>query len=205
MACAAHIELKLNYVNISTDQCMGIKDCLSVFGDDSDASFHIRNSNDWQLRCLETHTLPGQGPEDKCKKWLACLTDATKNRLKTFLRAAGTRTSSMLMEESRAQQLTPCVDPSIEDPEAWDCDCLEEMVESCGGLSEDCLKKRMCKIDSVCKAWKEQHCSPEMIAMHQNTSTKVGPQASALISRRTKSEANVRDSLDSSVQGKCSQ
>jgi len=104
-----------------------------------------------------------------------------------------------------AQQSTACLDPSVEDPEGWDCDCLEKMVETCGGLSEECLKNRMCKIEKVCDAWKEQHCSSEMIATHKNTSTKVARQESALVSRRTKPEANVGDSLDNSLQGKCSQ
>jgi len=204
-ACEAKIELKLHNVAKVTDQCMGIKDCLSVFGDKSPASFRGRNSNEWQLRCLEADTLAGAASEDKCIEWLACLPNTTQAKLKVFLRAAGTQTGSMLVEKSGAQQSTACLDPSVEDPEGWDCDCLEKMVDSCGGLSEECLKNRMCKIEKVCDAWKEQHCSSEMIATHKNTSTKVGREASTLMSRRTKPEANVGDSLDSSLTGKCSQ
>jgi len=205
-AIKARIKLRLSEASIAVDQCMGMKnECLQVFGDQTDASFQLRNNKVWQLRCLEVHALVGTGPDDKCKEWLNCLPDEMKPKLVAFLRVAGTPTSSMPTEESSLQQLTPCVDPSIEDAEAWDCDCLEEIVESCGGLSEDCLKSRLCKLPKVCESWTKQHCSSSMIAMHKNTSAKGGQQASALMSRRTEFEANVGDSLDSSMQGKCSQ
>ena len=37
-------------------------------------------------------------------------------------------------KELSAIDESECVDPSLEDPESWECDCLANMVESCGDL-----------------------------------------------------------------------
>ena len=49
-----------------------------------------------------------------------------------------------------------CIDPSADDPESWDCECQDKMVDLCAGdVGEKCFRVQMCKHPDVCKEWKE--------------------------------------------------
>lgn len=56
----------------------------------------------------------------------------------------------------RKRSLDDCTDPSSDDPEAWECECFEEMATSCSnqGLGEDCIRDLMCRHPDVCPSWK---------------------------------------------------
>merc|ERR1719453_1873027 len=54
-----------------------------------------------------------------------------------------------------------CIDPASDDAEAWECDCFQAMVDSCGGISEDCFQTLVCRSNKICSSWKQSHCSAE--------------------------------------------
>lgn len=57
-----------------------------------------------------------------------------------------------------------CMDPSSDDPEALDCECLDMITGACGDQhsspSEDCIKRLLCNDlrKQVCDSWIDQHC-----------------------------------------------
>jgi len=124
-------------------------------------------------------------------------------------------------KEAQAPAVVSCIDPALDDPERFSCECLAQGLQRCHGQNiEECMRKILCTSESldVCQEWKDSesgHCdeqaldiddsSAEMIQRNQSTSAKMVQKASALIARRSKTETNMGDSLDSSVQGKCSQ
>ena len=46
------------------------------------------------------------------------------------------------------------IDPSTEDPEAWQCECLEEFLSICSGWNEDCIRLLMCNSQYIARSWK---------------------------------------------------
>jgi len=103
-----------------------------------------------------------------------------------------------------------CVDPSVEDPETWDCDCLENMVKICGESNPPCMTNIMCAHPRICESWKTDNCVGSSInASLQERSTREAHGATE--SRTSQQIAGQRitsllsDGLDNTVQGKCSQ
>jgi len=216
----AQIEAKLKNADPYTDKCMGVKDCLKVFGDKSDAGFEMRNSNKVQLRCLQGKMLLTWALRAKCRQWLICLPSTEKAKLKTFLSASlvkrggkrggkrGWKRGGSRRPHSRSLGLgmvegsklvthvdSTCFDPASEDPEAWDCECLQGMIDKCGGLDEECIKGLMCDNGKVCLTWKQQQCSSAQINAHQT----------ALLARRVHAITKISDNLGDALRGKCSQ
>eukprot|EP00747_Dinoflagellata_sp_TGD_P109573 gnl/TRDRNA2_/TRDRNA2_170732_c0_seq2.p1 gnl/TRDRNA2_/TRDRNA2_170732_c0~~gnl/TRDRNA2_/TRDRNA2_170732_c0_seq2.p1 ORF type:complete len:427 (-),score=39.62 gnl/TRDRNA2_/TRDRNA2_170732_c0_seq2:186-1466(-) len=74
----------------------------------------------------------------------------------------------------RPEQVARCIDPEISDPEAWDCDCHEEMLHLCHEISNEhnvtgfstsaCIRAQLCQHSKVCKAWKDTHCDEMLTA-----------------------------------------
>eukprot|EP00747_Dinoflagellata_sp_TGD_P149960 gnl/TRDRNA2_/TRDRNA2_177067_c0_seq23.p1 gnl/TRDRNA2_/TRDRNA2_177067_c0~~gnl/TRDRNA2_/TRDRNA2_177067_c0_seq23.p1 ORF type:complete len:693 (-),score=81.90 gnl/TRDRNA2_/TRDRNA2_177067_c0_seq23:93-1952(-) len=103
--------------------------------------------------------------------------------------------------------------PPNEDPESWDCDCYEEMLQRCqavdtknlpkGDYTEDlCLRAHFCIFPRVCAAWKAASCrSPLVVAMQgalqDLTTTKVALQA-----RAVSSSSHAETKLDSAAMAK---
>jgi len=219
-ASRAQIEVQVSNADTHTDQCMGVKDCLKVFGDDSDAGFKLRNNNTLQLRCL------GGGLQRrsdaltaKCEEWRACLPAEEKRRLKTFLRASLVIQGLSMIEggkvmaqgSARRQHVgRACFDPAIADQESWDCDCYEDMINACGGLDEQCIKDHMCKIPEVCMSWKAQQCSSALITAPKQMKKRRGNRGGASLSaveakRRSLQSGSSSEGSDveSTLKGKC--
>ena len=106
-----------------------------------------------------------------------------------------------------------CVDPSLDDPESFGCDCMEYMTNECSGVDEVCFRGLMCKHSGICCSWKETHCptvdqcsSSMLRSTNSSTShedTMEGQSAS--LEDRSKVTANIDSSLDQTLSGKCSQ
>jgi len=133
--------------------------------------------------------------------------------LGTMLRAggAGTQSGSLVGSAIHAEKkkMQPsdaagCMDPSEGDMETWECECMDQMIDSCGGIDESCFANRMCHNPMVCASWKmtDDHCQTK-----QNVSIKAPQQqGSALMSRGAQRAISiVDDRLDSALSGKCSQ
>jgi len=65
-----------------------------------------------------------------------------------------------------------CINPETEDPEAWACDCWENMLQRCvkleyiAGYDQDvCIRSQFCYDPRVCTSWKEpdSRCSDDII------------------------------------------
>jgi hypothetical protein len=110
----------------------------------------------------------------KCKEWHGCLSSDQKTKLKIVMRAAGVQSDTGYMEimgatsGNQSRQISDsgkCVDPRISDPESWECECIDEWTEECGGDDSDdlesCIRQKMCKAppSAVCPAWKDEFCS----------------------------------------------
>jgi len=186
----ARVALRAKRVDPHVDRCMGVKDCLSKLGDGNtqqqrDDGFKLRSSNKLQLQCVEASdpvTI-----SSTCAKWTGCLSE--KNELinmTSILRAAvGTDVPSVIpaslsdMTARAKPEDEVCVDPSIADPESWECECSEEMFAKCSsGNIETCLQNLMCENPGICHSWKQNNCETSL-----------------------SSSANV---LDDSLRGKCS-
>lgn len=94
-----------------------------------------------------------------------------------------------------------CIDPAAEDAESWDCECMAEMTESCGGADEDCFRTIICRQRKVCWSWKRRNCDPSFsFIAKQNASIK----ESALLMRRdVEVDTTAGSRLDSALDGKC--
>jgi len=193
------------------DDCMGHKNCLVSLGDGTDSAFLFRNSNVKQLACLVASS-PGDrdAVSDHCNVWATCVSSSgLTSKLKALLGAAITPHGSLAEGETNIQKLNDaegCVDPSVEDPEAFDCECMDKMTASCGEVNEECFNGILCKNTNVCDSWKDAHCADVLLAK-QNISIKAPQTKSAGLMRRDAQGAiaTVDDHLDSALSGKCSQ
>jgi len=169
------------------EHCLDAKNCLGLMGDGTAAGFELGNVNAEQLKCLEGYPTAKlkrkcnqwlkclRGSEANMrrsskrlsesnmkiailKSELDLFTEAEKltEFLKAFLRAAGVN-MAMSMSGETGESLT-CVDPAIEDPEAWECNCMQEMIDACNGIDETCFANRMCGRSDVCAHWKKANC-----------------------------------------------
>lgn len=154
----------------------------------------LRNSNALQLECLET-PLVNMTPGSVCEEWRECLDDDYALRIRTLLRTAkmnqnlgGGSISQPVSEnvriktqrkgklKSKRALRTHCMDPLLEDPESWQCDCYETMMIRCASVDpppsdELCLRLHFCTFERVCTAWKEGigNCeAPEVKALKES-------------------------------------
>jgi len=130
-----------------------------------------------------------------------------------------------------------CIDPSVDEPDAWACECLDHAVDVCGGTNEECFTNLMCDSNgeaNICESWKEANCNLDGAAIDLQQRAGVSSESAqanapdsdvdpsltgslqqpsgpgALIAaaeRRTQviTRSASTDSLDDTVQGKCSQ
>ena len=180
--------------------CITKKVCMKTFGDGSPESFRMRNSNRRQKNCLSG--APEAGDKDKCDKLTHCLDgENAKNAgklLKAMLKAAITGNGASLGQAESHVGEGDCVDPYSADPEAYECECMEELQAKCGSEGsdsavEECMRVTMCENPNVCCAWKQDNCP--------GTSC----QASSLMDRRGGGNGTdaVASRLDSATSGKC--
>jgi len=225
---SGHIYLLASHIDAYVDNCMGVKNCLVDLGDGTDAAFLFRNSNAKQLQCIYATTTAEQNTvSDHCRPWVTCLSQepGRKDKLKILLKAAigkdadqgqllsRTGTSSFGAGGRRAGVGGGgrCIDPAAEDAESWDCECMAEMAEACGGADEACFRTLLCRQNKVCRSWKNKNCGSSFsLIAKQNGSIK----EDALFMRREVVAASVTHdaevmltrqsgSLDGSLEGKC--
>merc|ERR1712232_550766 len=91
--------------------------------------------------------------------------------------AAGVGTTLPLDPQEPQNNTSPCMNPLVEDPESWDCDCYEVMHTRCDDISSlpvvqpvyslsDCLRALLCHHDGVCGFWKDEFCSSVSPILH---------------------------------------
>merc|ERR1712097_72252 len=61
-----------------------------------------------------------------------------------------------------------CINPAIEDPEAWFCDCFDGFKEKCESVAPDvklavCFRASVCQDQRVCDSWKALLCQSKKI------------------------------------------
>lgn len=134
------------------------------------------------------------------------------------------QTSRFHSEDARV-----CVDPATDDVEAWACECLDYVIDLCGGTNEECFVQQLCANGEVCRHWKDAHCQASLqqrLGVSSKSAQTNAPDRGADASltgslqpplepgaltaaAEWRTQASKRsistDSLDSTVQGKCSQ
>merc|ERR1719262_1698058 len=60
-----------------------------------------------------------------------------------------------------------CIDPLEDDPEAWNCDCLQNLQAACGGENPTCYHEKFCAACGVCLSWKQTHCTSDEVQTHE--------------------------------------
>merc|ERR1712190_212971 len=127
----------------------------------------FRNSNFEQLQCLRAAS-----PAGLCQEWRNCLTatpsSAHEAQLLTLMLAGGVGQTPASAVGSWGSAEAACMNPLIEDPESWDCDCYESMHSRCKVVEalpdtedyteEKCFRALFCVHDGVCRSWKHQFC-----------------------------------------------
>jgi len=175
------ILLMANGVVPIVDDCMSVKEGLEVLGTESDAAFDLRNVNLRQLTCLQSRfEAMSSTLQKKCIEWKGRLSKDQKETLMAFLSAALVKKPSSMVEGQNHQHLQlslnasrtslpGCVDPSVDDPESWECECMPSWMKTCSlpansELSlEQCLRTIMCKDPAVCEGWRDEHCEDSMV------------------------------------------
>merc|ERR550525_438609 len=75
---------------------------------------------------------------------------------------ATTRTTTLIAVDNVPEDHTDCIYPSGADPEAWACDCIDDMKTRCIVLGKnpdwECFHGLMCDAPSVCGDWKKMNC-----------------------------------------------
>jgi len=188
------------------ETCMDSHLCLKKLGDASKASFGLRNNNRRQRDCLVGKAWPQDA--DKCQEWDNCLQETPKSTAHTKFKATledilnavlpSNRTTPESLAESPADA-PGCIDPEISDPEAFECECLEKLQETCEGEPDQmqCFRNLMCEDPRVCCSWKQAACSPSAAAGCSDSS-------SSMTQRANVERLQTSTDLDTSVAGKCS-
>jgi len=223
------IKFEAKGVDAMVEDCMSVKSCLADLGDGSEAGFLLRNNNMYQLICLlgETSKLP-KDVQALCVVWEACMSHERALKLLTFLKAAqgkkggGSKSGSgagggghknSLGELANARHNVQavshedppvlCTDPEVDDPEAWECACLPEMIEICRSrgstdpeVDDNCFRELMCQNEDVCERWKKEHCTPDEQKAKQSSSMMTQRAAG-----NTSSDGGM--AMESSLSGKC--
>jgi len=221
-AAKGKFSLQAFKVDASAHKCLEVTDCMNVLSQQKKQAFALRNSKRLQLQCLM-----GKLHSEVCDDWVKCLPADKQEILKAILRAMGAGAIGLLdlsaalsvasgkVSKTHTQD-EECVDPAGDDPEAWDCDCHEKMIEVCGGQDrETCFRSQMCKHPDVCQHWKESvSCAPLASSLLQRSGSGGRFEVESNVSQkqsigdaleeRTNMSSSAGASLDSSLAGKCS-
>lgn len=212
-----------------TSKCMGTKLCLRLLAMASpwwtlDDEFQLHNDNSMQYMCLTSPAKFNQRYTENlaklCKRLTRCLTKrGGTERIVAVLKAAVavSRKHSLISQTTEttaadapgqddALPASYCWDPSVMDPEAVECACMDKWHPQCQSQHgirsayDRCIQCKMCEQDNqvlpLCKPWKEaadcKGCPSLMqVAKQEDNNTK------------TSMAKPKQDSLDSTVQGKC--
>jgi len=210
------------------EKCMTRNLCLKKLSEGA-SGFAIRNNNTKQLQCLQ-----GEDVSETCLGWKKCLleiedhVDELIKILRAGLLPASSQGEMIQILSTRRQGLertqNQCIDPASSDPEAFDCECLQQVQEECGEASETegCIREMMCKHPQVCESWKGTQCDTALIAgaMALHDQVKINTNASTMVKMTTKTPSMMSESqatslversarltnahdLDESLTGKC--
>lgn len=165
--------------------CEDFKVCLDPLGAGDEALQMLRNNNHMQLACLESTSSEGacalwRGclPPEKQQSLLSLLRAAVLEEIQSehSLSAPSSGPSIDAQDVHRVDTASEifsspfepssdlssadalCVDPALEDVESWNCDCYQEMQQSCAevdGREHICLRALICEHESVCDTWKQ--------------------------------------------------
>jgi len=198
-AARAKIGIQANSIAATVDSCMSQTECLSILGDGSPESFELRNSNLKQRDCLS-----GASESSKCIEWKGCLTADQKSKILAFLGAslrAPTLEEVGVAKRSRKTSEVACMDPSSADPESWECECVDMIVEKCGGsVDETCFFNTMCAHADICSEWKTANNCPTLL--EQNAAVM---KRSSHASTRSANSSLLDTGVDNTLQGKCAE
>lgn len=152
------------WMNTNADykNCEDNKACLKIFDNQHDKDqMEIRNSPHAQYRCL-AGILHGS---TACNRWKQCLSQSKLDEcaIMTYLLSIGADHTSLAEENlhrrrRRRRHGTECNDPFLSDPESWDCECHQTLVQKCGqtdvAAKAECYRSHLCTLRSVCDEWK---------------------------------------------------
>jgi len=172
------------------------------------------------LACLASGTSSlDSGLQSVCAAWDECLPAESKAVLKVLLKISGASLtgSSFADKVSTQGNLTTyadpngCIDPAVDDPESWDCECVEDMKTSCGGVDEACFKGILCGKAEICQTWKDDAECPTFLVQKSedeisgtHSSEALGQRSQAMLTRQKGQEdVDLSGSLDGSLGGKC--
>merc|ERR1712039_820984 len=164
----------------------------------------LRNANYLQHACLtNTGTLiADEGLEAICETWKDCLrgTDGQSTThiadLVSILEAAGAHHEHHADASTDTSGDTEgCIYPPLQDPEEWECDCLENMMLACEeGVSQtECLHTQFCDNDAVCASWKAAECSGSANFVEKKTEHTDTKTEELLVKRREGVKTERRD------------
>jgi hypothetical protein len=212
----AKFSLQAFNVDVTVHKCLEVTDCMNLLSQQSGPGFALRNSKRLQLQCLlGAHPEWGADLKKVCEDWIACLPSGKQEILKGLLRAmvagaiglldmsaallAASGTVSQTLNKRHEEE--ECVDPGGDDPEAWDCECHEKMMEACGHVGEKCFLSQMCKHPDVCNHWKESAGCPPLASTLVQRSVSVG--GLIRVESNFSQKQSSGDRLEESLQGKC--
>jgi len=208
---SAEAKVEAKQADAGLDRCMTTNLCMAKLGTGSDAAFELRNDNGMQYKCLASEVLPSR-LQDTCSVWVGCMPQESVNILKLLLEVTGALGSASLTDKGNftaSADPNECVDPAVEDAESWDCECFQEMKESCEGEEDEgaCFKQIMCNNAGVCASWKAEQCTDLIQKTTDVNSVAQGGDWNAALGQRSQEQASIGigDALDGSLQGKCSQ
>eukprot|EP00747_Dinoflagellata_sp_TGD_P213094 gnl/TRDRNA2_/TRDRNA2_86096_c0_seq1.p1 gnl/TRDRNA2_/TRDRNA2_86096_c0~~gnl/TRDRNA2_/TRDRNA2_86096_c0_seq1.p1 ORF type:complete len:512 (+),score=69.32 gnl/TRDRNA2_/TRDRNA2_86096_c0_seq1:52-1587(+) len=151
--------------------CLDTQACLKNLDEIGPAGGALRSSNVLLRQCLnkpfeEVKSLPVVG--SACFAWRQCMRK-TEGDMETHVAlllnagsfSEGAGISSLASDKS-------CMDPAVEDPLGWECDCFEQMNHRCASAgantaakTQECLRAGFCASNDVCEAWKLSVCKNE--------------------------------------------
>jgi len=185
---AGNSHVKLSKLEVSMPKsfadCEDYKACL----DPISGNHELRNNNSLQLSCL----IDPEPISSDCGRWRGCLTEERKSQLVVLLRAAGVGgfrfNASSFETVSELNISSPsthdeagdnCLNPLVQDPQSWACDCFDEMQHSCAVLAEHvpnettfteelCMRAKFCEQSQICSEWKEHACEEDEVQQLQS-------------------------------------
>jgi len=220
------VQVQTEKADASVDRCMTTNLCMAKLGDGSEAGFEIRNNNGMQYKCLTSGAnsllsdllKDGSDLRSTCSAWVGCMPQVSVDILKVLLAVSGVLGSGSFADKGNftaSADPNACIDPAVEDPESWDCECFQEMKESCQdeGDEKACFKKILCDNAAVCASWKAEQCSSllqrsqttEHDAALGNIEDTLTGDLDAVLGQRSQEHASsgIDGALDASLKGKC--
>ena len=91
--------------------------------------------------------------------------DTDKATLEAILRVVMPNSPGPITaSESLVDQTPECIDPATYDPEAAECECFNDIQESCSGKSDEegCILEKVCANANICSAWKDEKCTASL-------------------------------------------